>query len=48
MTEMKGCPQLSASEATLPPLGALEGWERGEEREEGGKEAKGEQRKEIK
>lgn len=26
VTEMRGCPPLAASEATLPPLGALERW----------------------
>lgn len=28
MTEMKDCPQLAASEATLPPLGALKRWKK--------------------
>lgn len=31
VTEMKGCPRPAASEATLPPLGALEIWREGEE-----------------
>lgn len=36
VTETKGCPPPAASEATLPPLGALERWREGE-RERGKK-----------
>lgn len=36
VTEMKGCPRPAASEATLPPLGALERWEGKRERQETG------------
>ena len=36
---MKGCPLLAASEATLPPLGALERWRDGGR--EGGRRQEG-------